>query len=71
MRLWKKPLPKTTNQAEMQKILEGNGWVRTQGGKHVVKMEKQGQRPITLPSCNGQQYSRDLTSRIFKQAGLK
>lgn len=71
MRLWKKPLPKTASQAEMQKILEGHSWVRTLGGKHVVKMEKEGHRPITLPHCNGQQYGRDLTGRIFKQAGLK
>lgn len=55
----------------MQKILERHGWVRTLGGKHVVKMEKEARRPITLPHCNGQQYSRDLTARIFKQAGLK
>jgi predicted RNA binding protein YcfA (HicA-like mRNA interferase family) len=71
VRFWKRSLPKTANQDEMQKILERHGWVRTLGGKHVVKMEKEARRPITLPHCNGQQYSRDLTARIFKQAGLK
>lgn len=71
VRLWKRPLPKTANQDEVQRILEKRGWSRTLGGKHVVKMEKEGRRPITLPHCNGQQYSRDLTARIFKQAGLK
>lgn len=58
-------------QREAQSLLEKNGWVRTIGGKHVVKMEKSGCRPITLPSCNGNAYSVDLTSRILKQAGLK
>lgn len=42
-----------------------------QGGKHVVKMEKKGYRPVTLPSCNGSVYSVDMTHRILKQAGLK
>lgn len=71
LRFWKKPLPKTANQGEIQRILEARGWVRTIGGKHVVKMEKEGRRPITLPHCKGQQYGRDLTTRIFKEAGLK
>lgn len=73
MRRWfrKRALPKTMTQSEAQSLLESNGWVRTLGGKHVVKMEKEGRRPITLPRCNGAVYSVDLTSRILKQAGLK
>lgn len=51
--------------------MEDHGWIRTLGGKHVVKMEKEGCRPITLPHCNGGAYSVDLTSRILKQAGLR
>lgn len=64
-------LPRTMNQREAQALLEANGWKRTLGGKHVVKMEKEGCRPITLPSCDGEQYAVGLTSRILKQAGLK
>jgi hypothetical protein len=37
------------NQRSMKRLLEANGWTETLGGKHVVKMTKPGQRPITLP----------------------
>lgn len=67
----RRELPKTMTQREAQALLESNGWKRTLGGKHVVKMEKEGCRPITLPSCNGEQYSVGLTSGIQKSAGLK
>lgn len=40
------------------------------GGKHNIKMEKAGERPITLPMHKGQQYSKDLTRSILKQAGI-
>ena len=63
-------IPKTINQKIAQKLLEDVGWSRTQGGKHVVKMEKEGERPITLPMHKGQQYSRSLTRQILKQAGI-
>ena len=70
-RWFKRGLPRTASQREMQSLLEQNGWKRTLGGKHNVKMEKEGHRPITLPHCRGGQYSRDLTDRILKQAGLR
>lgn len=63
-------LPKTISQKTGQKLLERHGWSKTQGGKHNIKMEKQGERPITLPKHRGQEYSVDLTRRILKQAGL-
>ena len=63
-------IPKTINQKTAQKLLEDLGWSRTQGGKHNVKMEKQGERPTTLPMHKGRQYSRNLTRRILKQAGI-
>ena len=63
-------VPKTLDQRTAQKLLERNGWVRTIGGKHNVKMEKSGQRPITLPRHRGRQYSRALTRAILRQAGL-
>jgi predicted RNA binding protein YcfA (HicA-like mRNA interferase family) len=63
-------LPKTVNQREAQKLLERHGWTRTKGSKHNVKMEKAGERPITLPKHRGQQYSKSLTRAILKQAGI-
>jgi len=59
------------NQRSGKKLLEENGWKETLGGKHNVKMEKRGHRPITLPNHGGDDYSRDLTDRILRQAGLK
>lgn len=64
-------LPRTMNQREAQALLESEGWITSQGGKHVVKMAQAGHRPITLPKHKGEQYSRDLTARILRQAGLK
>lgn len=64
-------LPRLLSQKLAQSILEENGWVRTLGGKHVVKMEKEGRRPITLPHQKGQMYGVELSQRILKEAGLK
>ena len=50
--------------------LEENGWTATRGGKHAVKMEKQGERPITLPRHKGEDYGKGLTAAILKAAGL-
>lgn len=63
-------VPKTLSQRTAQKLLERGGWTRTVGGKHNVKMEKPGHRPITLPRHRGQEYSRALTRAILRQAGL-
>lgn len=51
-------------------LLEANGWTRGRGGKHVVKMTKPGERPITLPHHHGQNYAKGLTAAIRRQAGL-
>jgi hypothetical protein len=59
-------IPKTLNQRAAQKLLERSGWVRAVGGKHSVKMEKQGRRPITLLRHHGQQYSAALTRAILR-----
>jgi predicted RNA binding protein YcfA (HicA-like mRNA interferase family) len=53
------------------RLLEGDGWTRTTGGKHVVKMTKSGHRPITLPHHHGECYSKGLSAAIVKQAGLE
>lgn len=67
----KKKLPRVLNQQKAKKLLEAEGWTETLGGKHVVKMEKEGCRPITLPMHHGEDYSASLTSAILRQAGLK
>ena len=67
----KRGLPRVLNQQKAKKLLEAEGWIETLGGKHVVKMEKEGCRPITLPMHHGKDYSVSLTSAILRQAGLK
>ena len=52
------------------KLLQDHGWRQEQGGKHVVKMTKEGRRPITLPMHKGQAYSKGLDAAIRRQAGL-
>ncbi|MET9339311.1 type II toxin-antitoxin system HicA family toxin [Nonomuraea sp. NPDC003804] len=64
-------LPRALNQRNAKKLLEEHGWVETLGGKHSVKMEKQGCRPITLPMHSGKDYSPSLRDAILRQAGLK
>lgn len=59
------------NHKSMRKLLEKEGWSCERGGKHVVKMTKSGQRPITLPMHKGADYGPGLESAILKQAGLK
>jgi predicted RNA binding protein YcfA (HicA-like mRNA interferase family) len=64
-------IPKTLNQRSMVRLLEEHGWIETLGGKHVVKMEKPGERPITLPMHKGRDYGPALRSEILRQAKLK
>ena len=52
-------------------LLQEHGWRPTLGGKHVVKMEKPGERPITLPKHRGADYGPGLKSAILRQAKLK
>lgn len=59
------------NQKDWIKLLTQNGWTRTTGGKHQVKMTKSGCRPITLPENKRREYPPGLTSAIRKQAGLR
>lgn len=64
-------LPKTMNQQEAKPLLESIGYKQVDSGKHQIKMNKPGVlRPIVLSHHHGQQYSRDLTARILKEAGL-
>jgi predicted RNA binding protein YcfA (HicA-like mRNA interferase family) len=65
-------LTKVHNQKSLKKLLRKNGWTETQGGKHVVKMEKPGEpRPMTLPHHRGQDYSTSMTASILRDTGLK
>jgi predicted RNA binding protein YcfA (HicA-like mRNA interferase family) len=63
-------IPSTLNQRTAKRLLEAHGWIETRGGKHVVKMEKPGQRPITLPANKRRDYPKGLTAAILRQAGL-
>ena len=58
------------NQRSAQNLLEAHGWIRTLGGKHVVKMVKPGHRPITLPRHGGKDYGKALSAAIRRQAGI-
>jgi len=64
-------LPKRLNQKTARQLLESNGWTATQGGKHGVKMTKEGHRPITLPQHKRKDWGPRLTNAILKQARLK
>lgn len=70
---WREPkIPKRLSQKSARLLLEQHGWVETLGGKHVVKMMKEGaDRPITLPMHKGADYAVGLTNAILKQAGLR
>ena len=58
------------DQKSARSLLEKQGWVMTRGGKHSVKMEKDGRRPITLPMHGGRTYGKGLSAAIRKQAIL-
>jgi predicted RNA binding protein YcfA (HicA-like mRNA interferase family) len=58
------------NHKQWRKLLERYGWTCEAGGKHGVKMVKEGQRPITLPAHKGRTYHVGLHEAIRKQAGL-
>lgn len=64
------PVSAPLNQKRAIKLLENEGWNQTTGGKHAVKMEKPGERPITLPRHKGRDYGKGLSAAIRKQAGL-
>ena len=61
-------MAKLLNQRRAIRLLTNDGWTETRGGKHVVKMVTDGQRPVTLPRSPGQSYSKGLLAAIVKQA---
>jgi hypothetical protein len=60
-------MPGTFNQKTALAFAEENGWTETQGGKHNIKMEKAGCRPVTLPHHGGREWSKDLSARVRRQ----
>ena len=64
------PMAYLLDQKTARALLEEHGWILTRGGKHGVKMEKAGRRPITLPRHGGRTYGKGLSAAIRKQAGL-
>lgn len=58
------------NQKQWIRELAAHGWSVSKGGKHVVKMTKAGERPITLPMHKGATYGAGLDAAIRRQAGL-
>ncbi|MGH2908733.1 MAG: type II toxin-antitoxin system HicA family toxin [Solirubrobacteraceae bacterium] len=63
-------MAKLLDQRGAIRLLTADNWTRTRGGKHAVKMEKPGRRPITLPHHHGQPYGKGLSAAIVRQAGL-
>ena len=57
-------------QKEWIKRLKRAGWQLERGGKHQVKMTKDGKRPITLPEHKGRAYSKGLEAELRRQAGI-
>jgi predicted RNA binding protein YcfA (HicA-like mRNA interferase family) len=60
-------MPKPLSQKTAKALAEKNGWTETAGGKHNVKMEKAGCRPVTLPHHGGKDWGKDLSARVRKQ----
>jgi predicted RNA binding protein YcfA (HicA-like mRNA interferase family) len=57
-------------QKEWIRRLKLEGWKRERGGKHQVKMTKDGHRPITLPENKREAYSKGFEAELRRQAGL-
>lgn len=61
-------VPRT--QKEWIRLLTQDGWTQETGGKHGVKMTKEGHRPITLPTHKRSTYANGLDAAIKREAGL-
>lgn len=64
------PKSRRYTQRELISELEQHGWVRAAGGKHQVKMIKEGRRPVTVPMFKGKTLPIGLTQAILKQAEI-
>lgn len=58
-------MPKT--QVQWIKLLREAGWRQEAGGKHQVKMTKQGRRPVTLPDNHRRAYSKGFEAQLRRE----
>ena len=61
-------MPKT--QTQWIGLLRSDGWRQETGGKHQVKMTKQGKRPVTLPDNHRRAYSKGFEAQLRREVGL-
>ena len=61
-------MPKT--QSQWIKVLREDGWRQEAGGRHQVKMTKQGMRPITLPDNHRRAYAKGFEAQLRREARL-
>lgn len=62
---------KRYTQKTLAKVLKEHGWEQSVGGKHQVKMTREGHRPVTIPEFNGETLPVGLSQAILKQAGIE
>lgn len=62
---------KRYTQKELVKKLARDGRQETAGGKHQVKMIKEGRRPVTIPHFKGETLPVGLTRAILRQAEVE
>ena len=65
------PKRKRHTQKELIKKLKENEWTRSVGGKHQVKMTREGHRAVTMPEFKGETVTVSLSQAILKQAGIE
>ena len=54
-------------QVDWIKLLREAGWRQEAGGKHQVKMTKQGRRPVTLPDNHRRAYSKGFEAQLRRE----
>jgi predicted RNA binding protein YcfA (HicA-like mRNA interferase family) len=62
---------KRYTQKALAKVLKEHGWEQSVGGKHQVKMTREGHRPVTIPEFKGETLPVGLSQAILKQAGIE
>lgn len=62
---------KRYTQKALIKMLKKHGWEHSVGGRHQVKMVREGQRPVTIPEFKGETLPVGLSQAILKQAGIE
>jgi hypothetical protein len=52
------------------KLMREAGWRQEAGGKHQVKMTRQGRRPVTLPDNHRRAYSKGFEAQLRREVRL-